>query len=38
MMDFEEHKDEFLDIVSKGLVIFMLVLCAFLIEWVAHRI
>ena len=35
MMDFnDDNQDSFLDIVSKGLVIFMMILVAFLLSWV----
>ena len=39
MMDFDNDKeDSFLDIVSKGLVIFMMILVAFLLSWVFGKI
>ena len=39
MMDFDDNKeDSFLDIVSKGLVIFMMILVAFLLSWVFGKI
>jgi len=37
-MDFNDDEDSFLDIVSKGLVIFMMILAAFLLSWVFGRI
>ncbi len=39
MMDFnDDNQDSFLDIVSKGLVIFMMILVAFLLSWVFGKI
>lgn len=39
MMDFDDDKeDSFLDIVSKGMVIFMMILVAFLLSWVFGKI
>ncbi len=38
MKDFNEPDDDFLAIVSKGLIIFMMVLIAFLLEWVIKKI
>jgi hypothetical protein len=37
-MDFNDDEDSFLDIVSKGLVIFMMILAAFLLSWVFGKI
>jgi hypothetical protein len=38
MKDFNEPDDDFLAIVSKGLIIFMMVLIAFLLEWAVQKI
>lgn len=36
-MDFDEKDDSLMDIVCKALIIFMIILLAFLINWIIAR-